>query len=144
MSSNLLKGRLPVQGHQRIIFSELQRICSLLILKKGVGWEEEKNQTQCPCEEKKQLHLLADNHIVSKLHRKTFTESYIPRLRRIVFLINYPLITDRLIRDKYQRRPIPLGHVQYAPRAAIFVDLFGSKLASPILLPLPESPGCAR
>lgn len=66
------------------------------------------------------------------------------RRRRIVFLINYPLITDRLIRDKYQRRPIPLGHVQYAPRAAIFVDLFGSKLASPLLLPLPESPGCAR
>lgn len=63
---------------------------------------------------------------------------------RIVFLINYPLITDRLIRDKYQRRPIPLGHVQYAPRAAIFVDLFGSKLASPLLLPLPESSGCER
>lgn len=79
------------------------------------------------------------NYTVKLLQKVTFHGC-----RRILFLINYPLITDRLIRDKYQRRPIPLGHVQYAPRAAIFVDLFGSKLALLLLPPLPESPGCAR
>lgn len=34
VSWNLLKRRLSVQGHQRIIFSELEWICSLLIQKK--------------------------------------------------------------------------------------------------------------
>lgn len=60
---------------------------------------------------------------------ETLTESFILWLRCIMFLINYLLITDRLIRDKDRRCLIPFGNFQYAPRAAIFVDLFGGKLA---------------
>lgn len=67
VSWNLLKRRLSVQGHQRIIFSELEWICSLLIQKK--------KKTQCPCRGK-QLHLLPDNHIVSKLHRNFYRKFY--------------------------------------------------------------------
>lgn len=97
------------------------------------GWRKKKKPSPMPLQGWKKNSFIY--WLITTLFRnytgKTFTQSYVPLLRRIVFLINYPLITDRLIRDKYQRRPIPLGHVQYAPRAAIFVDLFGSKLASP-------------
>lgn len=119
VSWNLLKRRLSVQGHQRIIFSELEWICSLLIQKK-----------------KKPNALAGGNSfiycLITTLFQnctETFTESFILWLRCIMFLINYLLITDRLIRDKDQRCLIPFGNFQYAPRAAIFVDLFGSKLA---------------
>lgn len=72
MSSNLLKGRLPVQGHQRIIFSELRRICSLLILKKGVGGGKKTKPDALVRKKKKQLHLLADNHIVFEITQENF------------------------------------------------------------------------